>query len=80
MSEEAKNDVIINWNGKEYREEDLSEDQLNIAGKLNAAQRQLQDLQRAYENYVIAADYREMQVKAFAATIEEEEAEVIEEE
>lgn len=79
MSKEKENDVLINFNGTEYREEDLSEEQLNIAGKLNVAQRQLQDLQRAYENYIIAADYRELQIKAFAETIKEE-AEVIEEE
>ena len=79
MSKEKENDVLINFNGTEYKAEDLTEEQLNIAGKLNVAQRQLQDLQRAYENYIIAADYRELQIKAFAETIEEE-AEVVEEE
>ena len=78
MSKEKENDVLINFNGTEYKAEDLTEEQLNIAGKLNVAQRQLQDLQRAYENYIIAADYRELQIKAFAETIEEE-AEVVEE-
>jgi len=80
MSEEVKNDVIINFNGREYKAEDLSEDQANIAAKLNVAQRKLQSLQAAYEDYVITSEYREMQVKAFAETVEAEEAEVIEEE
>lgn len=80
MSKEVNDDVIINWNGREYKAEDLSEDQANIAAKLNVAQRKLQTLQAAYEDYVITSEYREMQVKAFAATVEEEEAEVIEEE
>jgi len=80
MSEEVKNDVIINFNGREYKAEDLSEDQANIAAKLNVAQRKLQSLQAAYEDYLITAEYREMQVKAFAETVEAEEAEVIEEE
>lgn len=69
---EVKNDVIINFNGRDFKAEDLNEDQANIAGKLNVAQRKLQRLQEAYEDYVITADYRELQVKAFADTIEEE--------
>ena len=79
---EVKNDVIINFNGREFKAEDLNEDQANIAGKLNVAQRKLQKLQEAYEDYIITADYRELQVKAFADTIEEEAEveEVIEEE
>ncbi len=76
---EIKNDVIINFNGRDFKAEDLNEDQANIAGKLNVAQRKLQRLQEAYEDYIITADYRELQVKAFAETIEEDE-EVIEEE
>ena len=76
---EIKNDVIINFNGRDFKAEDLNEDQANIAGKLNVAQRKLQRLQEAYEDYIITADYRELQVKAFAETIEEDE-EVTEEE
>ena len=70
---EVKNDVIINFNGRDFKAEDLNEDQANIAGKLNVAQRKLQRLQEAYEDYIITADYRELQVKAFADTIEEDE-------
>jgi hypothetical protein len=77
---EVKNDVIINFNGRDFKAEDLNEDQANIAGKLNVAQRKLQRLQDAYEDYVITADYRELQVKAFADTIEEAEVEEVTEE
>lgn len=77
---EVKNDVIINFNGREFKAEDLNEDQANIAGKLNVAQRKLQRLQDAYEDYVITADYKELQVKAFADTIEEAEVEEVTEE
>ena len=77
---EVKNDVIINFNGRDFKAEDLNEDQANIAGKLNVAQRKLQKLQDAYEDYVITADYRELQVKAFADTIEEAEVEEVTEE
>lgn len=76
---QIENDVIINFNGRDFKAEDLNEDQANIAGKLNVAQRKLQRLQEAYEDYIITADYRELQVKAFAETIEEDE-EVTEEE
>ena len=69
---EVKNDVIINFNGRDFKADDLNEDQANIAAKLNVAQRKLQRLQDAYEDYVITAEYREMQVKAFSETIEEE--------
>tara|TARA_R100000900_G_scaffold134553_1_gene111843 strand:+ start:224 stop:475 length:252 start_codon:yes stop_codon:yes gene_type:complete len=77
---EIKNDVIINFNGRDFKAEDLNEEQANIAGKLNVAQRKLQRLQDAYEDYVITADYRELQVKAFADTIEEAEVEEVTEE
>ena len=69
---QIENDVIISFNGRNFKAEDLNEDQANIAGKLNVAQRKLQRLQDAYEDYVITAEYREMQVKAFSETIEEE--------
>ena len=69
---EVKNDVIINFNSRDFKAEDLNEDQANIAAKLNVAQRKLQRLQDAYEDYVITAEYREMQVKAFSETVEEE--------
>ena len=45
---EVKNDVIISFNGRDFKAEDLNEDQANIAGKLNVAQRELQELQSAY--------------------------------
>ena len=76
---EVKNDVIISFNGRDFKAEDLNEDQANIAGKLNVAQRELKELQSAYERYVILADYRELQVKAFSETVEEEAEEVTEE-
>ncbi|MDA9139125.1 hypothetical protein N9N56_01015, partial [Candidatus Pelagibacter ubique] len=69
---QIENDVIINFNGRDFKAEDLNEDQANIAAKLNVAQRKLQRLQDAYEDYVITAEYREMQVKAFSETVEEE--------
>ena len=59
---QIENNVIISFNGKDFKAEDLNEDQANIAGKLNVAQRELQELQSAYERYVILADYRELHI------------------
>lgn len=67
-----QNDVVINFNGREFKAEDLNEDQGNIAAKLNVAQRKLQRLQEAYEDYIITAEYREMQIKAFSEAIEDD--------
>lgn len=74
-----QNDVVINFNGREFKAEDLNEDQGNIAAKLNVAQRKLQRLQESYEDYIITAEYREMQIKAFSEAIDDvEEVEVTE--
>lgn len=67
-----QNDVVINFNGREFKAEDLNEDQGNIAAKLNVAQRKLQRLQEVYEDYIITAEYREMQIKAFSEAIEDD--------
>jgi len=67
-----QNDVVINFNGREFKAEDLNEDQGNIAAKLNVAQRKLQRLQESYEDYIITAEYREMQIKAFSEAIEDD--------
>lgn len=76
-----QNDVVINFNGREFKAEDLNEDQGNIAAKLNVAQRKLQKLQESYEDYIITADYREMQIKEFSKAIEDDaEAEEVTEE
>ena len=77
---QIQNDVIINFNGRDFKAEDLNEDQANLAAKLNVAQRKLQRLQDAYEDYVITSEYREMQIKAFSETVEEEAEEIIEKE
>ena len=71
VENKQQNDVVINFNGREFKAEDLNEDQGNIAAKLNVAQRKLQRLQEAYEDYIITAEYREMQIKAFSEAIDD---------
>ena len=72
LENKQQNDVVINFNGREFKAEDLNEDQGNIAAKLNVAQRKLQRLQESYEDYIITAEYREMQIKAFSEAIEDD--------
>jgi hypothetical protein len=72
VENKQQNDVVINFNGREFKAEDLNEDQGNIAAKLNVAQRKLQRLQESYEDYIITAEYREMQIKAFSEAIEDD--------
>ena len=74
--------VLITYNGTEYREADLNEEQLTLAIKLNIAAKKLARLQEAYDDYVITNEYKDICVKSFDRAInpEEVEAEVVEEE
>jgi len=78
MSEE-KNNVIINFNGREYTEDDLNEEQVGLAVKLNTAGKQLLRLQEAADTYAIN-EYKNILIEAFHKTLPVEEEEVIEEE
>ena len=70
MTEEVKNEepVIITFNEVEYRAEDLSDTQKDIAMKLNASGKKLARLQEAYDDYVITNDYKNIMIKAFEST------------
>jgi|TARA_X000001388_G_C2226629_1_gene121388 hypothetical protein len=67
---ENKAPVIITFNEKEYRAEDLNEAQTDIAAKLNITGRQLSQLKEAYETYLVLNDYKNIMIKAFEATTE----------
>jgi hypothetical protein len=70
MTEEVKNEepVIITFNEVEYRAEDLSDTQKDIAMKLNASGKKLARLQEVYDDYVITNDYKNIMIKAFEST------------
>lgn len=70
MTEEMKNEepVIITFNEVEYRAEDLSDAQKDIAMKLNASGKKLARLQEVYDDYVITNDYKNIMIKAFEST------------
>ena len=76
MSEDK---VIINFNGREYKKEDLNEDQMQLAMKLNTAGKQLLRLQDAADTYAIINEHKNILIEAFDKTLTKEE-EVIEEE
>ena len=78
MSEE-KNNVIINFNGREYTADDLNEEQVGLAVKLNTAGKQLLRLQEAADTYAIINEHKNILIEAFDKTLTKEE-EVIEEE
>jgi len=79
MSEEKSN-VIINFNGREYTEDDLNEEQVGLAVKLNTAGKQLLRLQEAADTYAMINEYKNILIEAFHKTLPVEEEEVIEEE
>ena len=80
MSEEVKNDVIINFNGREYTVDDLNEEQVGLAVKLNTAGKQLLRLQEAADTYAMINEYKNILIEAFDKTLAVEEEEIIEEE
>jgi len=68
--EMEKEPVILTFNEREYKAEDLTDVQKDIAAKLNIAGTKLNDLQRAYNDYIITNDYKNIMVKAFEASLE----------
>jgi hypothetical protein len=72
MTEEK---ALIEFNGRKFNKEDLTEEQLAIVGELNVAQRGLQRRQEAYEEYIIFSKCRDIQIENFSATLEEKKEE-----
>ena len=75
MSEENtknENPVIINFNNREYTAEDLSPEQLELAGLLNVVGREIAGLQAYYDKWVTTNDHKKRLIEAFSATLETE--------
>ena len=68
MTEEK---ALIEFNGRKFNKEDLTQEQLAIVAELNVAQRALQKLQEAYEEYILISKLRDVQIENFSATLEE---------
>ena len=82
MSEENtknENPVIINLDNREYTAEDLSPEQLELAGLLNVVGREIAGLQAYYDKWVTTNDHKKRLIEAFSATLAGEEKEQEEE-
>lgn len=82
MSEENtknENPVIINFNNREYTAEDLSREQLELAGLLNVVGREIAGLQGYYDKWVTTNDHKKRLIEAFSSTLAGEEEEQEEE-
>jgi hypothetical protein len=78
MTDKIENEapVVITFNEIEYRAEDLNEAQTDIAAKLNITGRQLSQLKEAYETYLVLNDYKNIMIKAFEATVKDDNEEI----
>ena len=82
MSEENtknENPVIINLDNREYTAEDLSPEQLELAGLLNVVGREIAGLQAYYDKWVTTNDHKKRLIEAFSSTLAGEEEEQEEE-
>lgn len=73
MSEENttnENPVIINFNNREYKAEDLSTEQLKLAGLLNVVGREIAGLQAYYDKWVTTNDHKKRLIEAFSDSLE----------
>jgi hypothetical protein len=53
-----------------------NEAQTDIAAKLNITGRQLSQLKEAYETYLVLNDYKNIMIKAFEATVKDDNEEI----
>ena len=82
MSEENttnENPVIINFNNREYKAEDLTPEQLELAGLLNVVGREIAGMQAYYDKWVTTNDHKKRLIEAFSNSLETEKEEQEEE-
>jgi len=70
---------IINFNGRGYKQEDLNEEQINLAVELNIAGKQLLRLQEAADTYNMINKYKNILIEAFDKTLPKEKETIKEE-
>ena len=74
---ENQEPVIITFNNVEYRQSDLTEEQMALASRLNVIGRKLATLQAAHDDYVMTNDYKNIIIQSFERSLKPE---VVEEE
>lgn len=71
MSEEKKEIPFLIHDGNEYKQEDLTEEQISWALKIRMCNESLSNLANAYNEYMLKQDYKNMCVKGFEETLEQ---------
>ena len=74
---ENQEPVIITFNNVEYRQSDLTEEQMALASRVNVIGRKLATLQAAHDDYVMTNDYKNIIIQSFERSLKPE---VVEEE
>ena len=64
-----KKNVYITFEGKDYTREDLTEDQINFADKLEIVTKQMNSIKKEYELFLVLNDYKEIYIKAFKGSL-----------
>lgn len=77
-SKMSEDKVIINFNNREYKAEDLNEEQMRLAIELNVIAKQLAEKQEAAQIFNTLNNYKKILIEAFDKTLTKEE--VVEEE
>ena len=69
---ENQEPVIITFNNVEYRQSDLTEEQMALASRLNVIGRKLATLQAAHDDYVMTNDYKNIVIQSFERSLKPE--------
>ena len=69
---ENQEPVIITFNNVEYRQSDLTEEQMALASRLNVIGRKLATLQAAHDDNVMTNDYKNIVIQSFERSINPE--------
>ena len=64
-----KKNVYITFEGKDYTREDLTEDQINFADKLEIVTKQMNMIKKEYELFLVLNDYKEIYFKSFKGSL-----------
>jgi hypothetical protein len=64
--------VIINFNNREYKADDLNDEQMQLAIKLNKAAKQLVRLQDSADTYALINEHKNMLIEQFDKTLTKE--------
>lgn len=73
--ESTEEPTLITFNEREYKNSDLDDKQRDIALKLRATAKQLNSLQDAYDTFVCLSEYKNILIKGFEESMNQDEPE-----